>query len=325
MRMPSCYGILLARRRPTSIGLRGPISEKDVAALFDKPWVPVRRFAVWQKSGDKIKLRPIDDYSENRVNGAFGYADKLDLRTLDQIVWIGAAISRSLLCGRVTFELKDGVKLDAPVHGAYLDGNAGYPLLSVLDLANAYKQFALHPDCRRYSMVTLKNPKDNTIQCFEGRVLPFGATASVVHFNRCARLIQHLGYKLFLPWSSYFDDYPVVSPGFLARSTMSAMTTMLELFGFDYSKHKLKEFSTSADVLGVNVDFSHAMNDKILIGNKPGRLEDVKDAIGAVLESGTISSRDCSRLLGRLQYVDSFVMGRDGKLAMTELRNKHTL
>ena len=129
--------------------MRGPIPETEVAKGYDKPWLPVHRFGVWQSSGEKTKLRPIDDYAENRVSGAFGYADKLDLRTLDQIVWVGAAIARAMALGRVSFQLKDGTMLDAPVHKAFLEGTNGQPLLSVLDRSNAYKQFALHPDCRR--------------------------------------------------------------------------------------------------------------------------------------------------------------------------------
>ena len=100
--------------------MRGPIPESEVAKGYDKPWIPVRRFGVWQSSGDKMKLRPIDDYAENKVNGAFGYADKLDLRTLDQIVWVGAAIARALLTGRAIFHLKDGTILDDAVHGSLM-------------------------------------------------------------------------------------------------------------------------------------------------------------------------------------------------------------
>ena len=270
-----------------------------------------------------MKLRPIDDYAENKVNGAFGYADKLDLRTLDQIIWVGAAIARALMNERVVFHLKDGTTLDAPVHSSYLEGSYGHPLISVLDLSNAYKQFALHPDCRRYSVIALRSPVDQSLQCFEGRVLPFGATASVVHFNRCSRLLQHIGYQLYLPWSSYFDDFPVVTPNVLAESTMSTMTTMLDLLGLSMP-------STNCNLLPPKpmfwalrsiLDKSAIGNDKVLIGNKAGRIDEVRSSITKVLESGTISSRECSRLLGRLQYVDSFVMGRDGKLAMTEIRS----
>ena len=300
--------------------MRGPLSEEAVFRELGPHWLPVRRFGVWQNSGDKVKLRPIDDYAENKVNGAFGYADKLDLRTLDQIIWVGAAIARALMDKRVVFHLKDGTILGAPVHSSYLSDSHGQPLISVLDLSNAYKQFALHPECRRYAVIALKSPIDQSLQCFEGRVLPFGATASVVHFNRCSRLLQHIGYQLYLPWSSYFDDFPVVTPSVLAGSTMSTMTTMLDLLGFGYAEHKLQPFATKANVLGVTVGFGQTDSDKVLIGNKAGRIDEVRSSIVKVLESGNISSRDCSRLLGRLQYVDSFVMGRDGRLAMTEIR-----
>ena len=77
--------------------------------------VEVRRFGVWQSSGTKIKLRPIDDYSENRVNGAFAYSDKLELKALDQIIWMAAATTRSCRCGTASFVLSTGEKLEAPV------------------------------------------------------------------------------------------------------------------------------------------------------------------------------------------------------------------
>ena len=90
----------------------------------------------------------------------------------------------------------------------------------------------------------------------------------MVHFNRCSRLLQHIGYQLYLPWSSYFDDFPVVTPAVLAQSTMLTMTTMLDLLGFEYAKHKLQPFETSANVLGVNVDFGQTSSDRVIIGKK---------------------------------------------------------
>ena len=67
---------------------------------------------------------------------------------------------------------------------------------------------------------------------------------------------------------SYFDDFPVVTPAVLAHSTMRTMTAMLDLLGFEYAKHKLQPFETSANVLGVNVDFGQTSSDRVLIGKK---------------------------------------------------------
>ena len=74
--------------------LNGPLTAAEISRLHPDGWIPVRRFGVWQSSGDKVKLRPIDDYAENRVNGAFGYSDKLDLRTLDQVIWLCSAMAQ---------------------------------------------------------------------------------------------------------------------------------------------------------------------------------------------------------------------------------------
>ncbi len=191
--------------------LDGPLSPEDVTARHPGGWVPVRRFGVWQASGDKTKLRPIDDYAENRVNGAYGYSDKLDLRTLDQMVWLCSAVTRANETGKVKLQLQDGEVLEGKLHSEWSTQGMGVPMLCVLDLSNACKQLPLHPSCRKYSIVTLLNPETSEPACFEGKVLPFGSTASVVHFNRCSRLLQCIGWHLGILWGNYFDDFPILS------------------------------------------------------------------------------------------------------------------
>ena len=290
--------------------LEGPLTPEDVNKLHPEGWVPVRRFGVWQSSGDKVKLRPIDDYAENRVNGAYAYSDKLDLRTLDQMIWLCSAIARINDTGRVHLQLQDGTILDGVQHSDWKSGGKGEMMLCVLDLSNAYKQLPLSPSCRKYSIVTLVNPNTGEPACFEGKVLPFGSTASVVHFNRCARLIQCIGWHLHILWGNYFDDFPILSLAGLNDPTVNSVTLLLRLLGFDYAKHKLKEFSKSAAVLGVELDLNEVVNQGILIRNKPGRIEEVLDSIDVVLESGSTTTREASRILGRLQYVDSFIDGK---------------
>ena len=139
--------------------MRGPLSVEDVHDLYPSDWLPVRRFGVWQSSGDKMKLRAIDDYSENRVNSAYSYMDRITLRTLDQVVWCCAAIVRMpRVRGEVCLELASGEVLRGPLHSSLRDADNSKPLVSVLDLSSAYKQLTLHPDSRKYSIVTLKNP-----------------------------------------------------------------------------------------------------------------------------------------------------------------------
>ena len=202
----------------------------------------MRRFGVWQSSGTKIKLRPIDDYSENRVNGAFAYSDKLELKALDQIIWMAAAITRSCRCGAASFVLSTGEKLEAPVSRTLLEDELWDPVATVLDLSSAYKQFAIHPSDKRYSIICMTMPSTKEVRCFEGRVLPFGATASVVHFNRISRLIHRIGLELLLPWGCYFDDFPLLSVHGIAGNTHDCATMLMRLLGFSFSQEKLKPF-----------------------------------------------------------------------------------
>ena len=60
-------------------------------------------------------------------------------------------------------------------------------------------------------MVSLWSPKDNDIACFECRVLPFGASASVHNFLRVSAFLQAAGCALGIVGSSYFDDFPMLS------------------------------------------------------------------------------------------------------------------
>ena len=299
--------------------LLGPKTPGEVTADHPGGWIPVRRFGVWQSSGDKAKLRPIDDFAENRINGAFGYSDKLDLRTLDQMIWLCCAFARAIHDGVVRLRLSDGRILDGALHSSY-GADGALPRLSVLDLSNAYKQLPLHPTNRRYSLITLKDPKSGKAACFEGRVLPFGATASVVHFNRCSRLIQRIGIHLNLLMTNYFDDYPVLAPCALCDSSMSTMTMLLQLLGFDYAEHKLKPFDTCASVLLVEVDVSALPDGDVAVKNKLSRVQEVSNLIDSTISAGELSFKDASKLLGRVQYADSFVMGRDGRLAMHDIR-----
>ena len=75
----------------------------------------MRRFGIRQSSGDKVKLRPIDDHAENRVNGAYAYSNKLELRTLAHIIWSATAIARFGRSGTVRLALSSVEVLEAPL------------------------------------------------------------------------------------------------------------------------------------------------------------------------------------------------------------------
>ena len=300
--------------------VRGPLTVSEVDQLFPEGWTPVRRFGVRQSSGETTKLRPIDDYSECKVNSAFGYSDKIDLRALDELIWLLRAWIRWMLdSSECEVTLSSGERLCGPVHASWKLVDAE-PLLTTLDLHAAYKQLAIAPTSRPYSVIVLTNPQSNQLGCFVGNALPFGSTASVVYFNRVSRLIWRLGLELFLPWCNYYDDYPVFAPSCLAASTMTAMIGLVKLLGFDYSSDKLHDFSAVSAMLGVEVDCSNWRAGSIVVKNKESRSRQTSELVSNLSERGHLTSREFLSIVGRLQFAEAQVMGRMGKLALSRIR-----
>ena len=296
--------------------LDGPYEPTAVDSMFPSGWTPVRRFGVRQSSGESAKLRAIDDYSECKVNQAFGYADKIDLRALDELVWVLRAWTTWVLRrGSVEVTLESGEVLVGSVHEAWNESTAR-PLLTTMDLHAAYKQLALSPSARSMSVVVLMDPTKGSVGGFVGKALPFGSTASVVFFNRLARLIWRLGLELYLPWCNYYDDYPVFTPECIEQSTMTTMVTLLNLLGFEFAADKLKSFDCRATMLGVEVDCDDWKSGSVIVRNKESRSRELAEFVKDLKVGSRLTTKQFLSVVGRLQFAEAQVMGRIGKLAL---------
>ena len=222
--------------------------------------------------------------------------------------------------GRVQFTLSDGSELEGRLHEAWRQPTGRKLLVTALDLKNAYKQFALSPSSRAFAVLLLREPKTSRVSGFESAALPFGSTASVCHFNRLARLFRAIGCRLHLMWFNYFDDYPVISPEVLAPSSEVTMQALAQLLGFVCSWDKYSPFAVRATMLGVEVDLSAVEEEGVKVRNKEGRASSVAATIYEHVKEGSIAARDLLVLLGRIQFADAQIMGRSGRLALTEIR-----
>ena len=215
--------------------------------------------------------------------------------------------------------LNTGEVLSGSVHEAWQETTAA-PMLSTMDLHAAYKQLPLSPAARAMSVVVLLNPITKSAGCFIGRALPFGSTASVVFFNRIARLIWRLGIELMLPWCNYYDDYPIFTPSCLEQSTMTTMVTLLNLLGFEFATDKLKQFSSEATMLGVEVDCGGWTTSNIVVRNKESRSKELAEFVKDLRVGGKLTTKQFLSVVGRLQFAEAQVMGRMGKLALSRIR-----
>ncbi|CAE7387257.1 unnamed protein product, partial [Symbiodinium sp. CCMP2456] len=88
--------------------ISGPYTYEELDGMFGPTWLPVRRFGIRQRA----KLRCIDDLSENAVNASWEVAEKIDLRALDELLWVASRLMKIMLDkGYVDLQLSDGSKM----------------------------------------------------------------------------------------------------------------------------------------------------------------------------------------------------------------------
>jgi hypothetical protein len=170
--------------------LLGPLTSGEVPSSG-----PIsKRFGLRQRH----KIRLIDDYSESAVDQAVTVYESPSLHTIDV-----ACVAIACWFGDCGDHDKD-------------------PELQVktFDLESAYRQVGLSARGRKVAYIRVWNPDTGSWAFFQAQVSPFGAVRSVHSFLRLARAIWWLGTTAcWLVWSSFFDDYIVMSTPSLSKST----------------------------------------------------------------------------------------------------------
>ncbi|CAE7801527.1 SLC24A2 [Symbiodinium sp. CCMP2592] len=295
--------------------LDGPIDVDSLGDNFPDGWNACRRFAVWQG-----KWRAIDDFSEAAVNSCFGCFERVTLKALDEICWLCMQVCRAAKSsGSLDLELSTGERLKGPLHTAWKDPDRVRPHCKTYDLQAAYKQLALHPSERPKSIILLREPGSRAVKAFVCNTLPFGASASVMQFNRVALFLQRVLWDLRVAVTCYYDDFPTMTPSFLSGGTDNAVHALMDLFGFSLSE-KEKPFSCTAETLGVVLDTSDPDMGRIFVSNKPERAAMLEQSLGRILEKGQVDTRELPSLLGKLRFADAQLLGRTGRLALADLR-----
>ena len=192
--------------------LEGPYTHQQISAIIvGDRWLPVRRFAVVQKE----KVRPIDDFCENHLNRSFSSVDKISLKTMDHILWSLLTICRCCLHQRVmNFVLSDGRSLNGEVHRDWDVGGLQFEIYHVGTWNQRTSNSLFIWTTGTRAVVTLKNPASGKVEFFLMNTLPFGAVASVLHFNK--------GFRTWygpwvVTWDWCGDPISTTSPWYVRR------------------------------------------------------------------------------------------------------------
>jgi hypothetical protein len=141
-----------------------------------------RRFPLDQGS----KLRPIDDFAESSVNQCHGRFDKLWLMDVDYVAALLRSLEVAIFNESPTLISDTGSKYDI----ASIKDRQGICFLGkTIDLKSAYKQLFVKNSDRWASCISVYNPHTGKPSLFCQVTLPFGASSSVLHFNRVSRAI----------------------------------------------------------------------------------------------------------------------------------------
>ena len=95
---------------------------------------------------------------------------------------------------------------------------------------------------------------------------------------------------------------------------------VLDLFGFTWAKDKDEAFSPCTDLLGVRLATSTSGPAAVTLSNKPSRVADLRSAIDKVVSDGVLKPREAASVFGRLQFAETQLLGRAGRLAMADIR-----
>jgi hypothetical protein len=284
-------------------GLAGPFSAAEITAKFGPLWVPSRRFGVVQND----KLRPIDDFSEPGVNAAYGSGMKVNMKGLDSVVNIAKARIESVRDGSFALQDTSGEWWCCNLHKDWTQDQWVDLAGRVADLKSAYKQLATHPAHAAAAVIALRSPQGDT-KFFRAYSLMFGTTAAVYAFLRFSRAISVLAARLLsVTVVEFFDDFTQVEPERLCESAYASLEQLLNLLGWriSMSEEKRKSFSKLFVSLGVEVDLSLTKDKKVLLRNKPGRVEGIRQLANSILApDGRLGFKEALSLRGRVSYAE---------------------
>ena len=257
-----------------------------------------RRFGIKQSSGEKVKIRLIDDFSLSGVNSTVQVETAPKLHTLDVV-------------GALCLELLKSRRPE-PWSG------------KTFDLSSAYRQLGVHPDSKWASYIALFDPSTRKPLVFAMKALPFGASRSVFGFLRVAHSLWWLGaVVLRLPWSNFFDDFVIFSRSSEIQATEIVVSQFFKLLGWATSSgDKDLPFSETFKALGVEISCSNWCDGVVRFQNTEKRIAELTKTISDILKLGRLSQPDALALRGRMQFAKSQIWGRSSKLCLNAV-TKH--
>eukprot|EP00434_Breviolum_minutum_P036075 symbB.v1.2.031949.t1/scaffold3768.1/size50661/2 len=282
--------------------LKGPYDSLDQVRKVTgcRDLVVNRRFLLIQ--GEAGKPRAIDDCKTSGLNAAYVQNNKLILQDLDAYVALCSYVASSMDGSVVKVKMSDGTVKTAQLSGDF-QGNISWKG-KCLDLEKAYRQVPVSAASLAYS-VALVHDLQGKPRYFLSQSLPFGACSSVYAFNRIGAairfLIQHVLKGVL---TVFYDDFPLLKTTACSQLMESMVAKFLTLLGWKHAMagDKGVPFQHIFTVLGAEINLTGMHLGKILVANKPGRLERMERLVMECKKVFPPVKHQMQVLAGLLQY-----------------------
>ena len=104
------------------------------------------------------------------------------------------------------------------------------------DLKNAYKQYGIRSQDRELLRLAVWDACAKKVRLMGANALPFGAVGSVGAFLRVSMAVWYIGVVgLRLCWTSFFDDYTLLSKQANSKSAEVSAETLFNLLGLQFA------------------------------------------------------------------------------------------
>ena len=290
--------------------VQGPFSMQQMDERHNGCWIPSKRFGVRQGG----KVRAVDDFSEFLINSSVTTTEKLALYGIDEVV-----NTARVFMGADLIEF-DGGGFPKVAIGAGPTVGSWRPLHGrALDLKAAYKQLARHPEDSWASVLAVWCPEKGDVEFFDSVALPFGSVSAVMSFNRMARALRIIMAQLFLLVNTnFFDDFCQLETLPLCQNAWETAEMIMKLLGWKISTSEEKRlpFAACFQMLGAVVDLSEMSHGRIMVRNKPARLDDIAQLVNAILSKPKVPQSLIETLRGRLLYAAGHTFGKCTQLAV---------
>ena len=288
----------------------GPFTEEEVSNLLSTDqWICNRRFGLVQKS----KVRDIDDYSESGVNDATTTVDKIVLDDIDTAVDVLRVVISAVHEDRIILvSLPDGTQLRAKLAPDVTTAQARDWVGKCFDLKAAYKNLFTHADERWLSIICLWSPRHQRPMFALQDAMPFGASAAVVSFNRCSKLLCAIIASEFrIVILSYFDDFPTFSRRGVADMVDKCIRSIFRILGWSIAEgDKCPPFAAEFNLLGVRLLLQEIASGLIQAANKEDRVESLTEEIDSILVSGKCPRPQAASFRGKAHFAANQMFGR---------------